>query len=152
MLQLLVVSHVQGYTESQNHRVVRIGMDLCGSSSLTPLPKQGHQEQAAQDLVQAGLEYLQRRRKTRWKTEENKCFHLLLTPEERPRAKTHQTIYPVIVKIFFLKDYSLKAHCKKRHFHYKKDTEMLDRVQRRAVKLVKSLEKKSYQEWIRELE
>ena len=27
-----------------------------------PLPKQGHPEQAAQDLVQAGLEYLQRRR------------------------------------------------------------------------------------------
>ena len=27
-----------------------------------PLPKQGHPEQAAQDLVQEGLEYLQRRR------------------------------------------------------------------------------------------
>ena len=27
-----------------------------------PLPKQGHPEQAAQDLVQAGLEYLERRR------------------------------------------------------------------------------------------
>jgi len=27
-----------------------------------PLPKQGHPEQAAQDCVQAGLEYLQRRR------------------------------------------------------------------------------------------
>jgi len=27
-----------------------------------PLPKQGHPEQAAQDRVQAGLEYLQRRR------------------------------------------------------------------------------------------
>ena len=27
-----------------------------------PLPKQGHPEQAAEDLVQAGLEYLQRRR------------------------------------------------------------------------------------------
>ena len=27
-----------------------------------PLPRQGHPEQAAQDCVQAGLEYLQRRR------------------------------------------------------------------------------------------
>jgi len=39
-----------------------IGRDLCGSSSPTPLPKQGHLEQAAQDRVQVGLEYLQRRR------------------------------------------------------------------------------------------
>jgi len=42
--------------------MVGVGRDLCGSSSPTPLPKQGHPEQAAQDLVQAGLEYLQRRR------------------------------------------------------------------------------------------
>jgi len=39
-----------------------VGRDLCGSSSPTPLPKQGHLQQAAQDRVQAGLEYLQRRR------------------------------------------------------------------------------------------
>jgi len=32
------------------------------SSSPTPLPKQGHLQQAAQDLVQVGLEYVQRRR------------------------------------------------------------------------------------------
>jgi len=49
-------------TESQNHRIVRVGRDLCESSSPAPLPKQGHLQQAAQDLVQAGLEYLQRRR------------------------------------------------------------------------------------------
>ena len=49
-------------TESQNHRMVGVGRDLCGSSSPTSLPKQGHLQQAAQDLVQAGLEYLQRRR------------------------------------------------------------------------------------------
>jgi len=47
---------------SQNHRMVGVGRDLCGSSSPTPLPKQGHLEQAAQDRVWAGLEYLQRRR------------------------------------------------------------------------------------------
>jgi len=39
-----------------------VGRDLCGSSSPTPLPKQGHPEKAAQDHVQVGLEYLQRRR------------------------------------------------------------------------------------------
>jgi len=49
-------------TESQNQRMLGTGRDLCGSSSPTPLLKQGHPEQAAQDLVQAGLEYLQGRR------------------------------------------------------------------------------------------
>jgi len=42
--------------------MVGVGRDLCGSSSPTPLPKQGCLQQAAQDLVQASLEYLQRRR------------------------------------------------------------------------------------------
>jgi len=50
------------FIESQNHRMLGVGRDLCGSSGPTPLPKQGHLQQAAQDLVQAGLEYLQRRR------------------------------------------------------------------------------------------
>jgi len=47
---------------SQNHRIVGVGRDLWGSSGPTPLPKQGHLEQAAQDLIQVGIEYLQRRR------------------------------------------------------------------------------------------
>ena len=51
-----------GKTESQNHRMVGVGRDLCGSSSPTLLLKQGHLQQAVEDLVQAGLEYLQRRR------------------------------------------------------------------------------------------
>jgi len=42
--------------------MVGVGRDLCGSSTPAPLPKQGHLQQAAQDLVQVGLEYLQRRR------------------------------------------------------------------------------------------
>jgi len=37
--------------------MVWVGRDLCGSSSPTPLPKQGHPEQAAQDHVQAGREW-----------------------------------------------------------------------------------------------
>jgi len=42
--------------------MVGVGRDLCGSSSPTLRLKQGHLQQAAQDLVQEGLEYLQRRR------------------------------------------------------------------------------------------
>jgi len=42
--------------------MVGVGRDLWGSSSPTPVPKQGHLQQAAQDLVQVGFEYVQRRR------------------------------------------------------------------------------------------
>ena len=47
---------------SQNHRMVGVERDLWGSSSPIPLPKQGDLQQAAQDVVQVGFEYLQRRR------------------------------------------------------------------------------------------
>ena len=50
------------HTQNHTHRMVGVGRDLCGSSSPTLLLKQGHLQQAAQDLVQAGLEHLQRRR------------------------------------------------------------------------------------------
>jgi len=63
LIDLVSRAHTQGnHAESQNHRMVGVGRDLCGSSHPTPLPKQGHLQQATQDLVQAGLEYLQRRR------------------------------------------------------------------------------------------
>jgi len=42
--------------------MVEVGRHLCGSSGPTPLPKQSHLDQVAQDLIQAGFEYLQRRR------------------------------------------------------------------------------------------
>ena len=60
-----IVEYFKNYdrvTESRNHRMVGVGRDLCGSSSPTLLPKQGHLQQAEQDLVQVGLGYLQRRR------------------------------------------------------------------------------------------
>jgi len=41
-------------SESQNHRIVGVGRDLCGSSSPTLLPKQGHLQQAAQDSLLLG--------------------------------------------------------------------------------------------------
>ena len=47
---------------TESHGMVGVGRDLCGSSSPTLLPKQRHLQQAAEDLVQVGLEYLQRRR------------------------------------------------------------------------------------------
>jgi len=56
---LALMSH-----QSQNHQTTEC-LRLEGTSGVTqsnPLPKQGHTEQAAQELVQEGLEYLQRRR------------------------------------------------------------------------------------------
>jgi len=53
-LMIILVDHPDS-TMSQNQRMFGVGRDLYGSSSPTPLPKQGHLEQAAQDLVQAGL-------------------------------------------------------------------------------------------------
>jgi len=50
------------HRRSQNHSMLGVGRDLCGSSSPTPLPKQGLLQQAVEDCVQAGLEYLQRQR------------------------------------------------------------------------------------------
>ena len=52
---------IHGITESQNHRRVRVGSDLWRTCSPTPLLKQGHLENVAEDLIQAGFEHLQRR-------------------------------------------------------------------------------------------
>ena len=46
-----------GRETSQKHRMFGVGRDLCGSPSPTPLPKQGHPEQAAQsDLSATGTD------------------------------------------------------------------------------------------------
>jgi len=47
----------------RSHRIpAQQGLEgASGDPPAQPLPKQGHPEQAAQDRVQAGLEYLQRR-------------------------------------------------------------------------------------------
>ena len=52
-------AHPGSITESQN---VRGWKGPLWVTQPNPLPKQGHPEQAAQDRVQAALEYLQRRR------------------------------------------------------------------------------------------
>jgi len=49
-------------SKGNNHRMVAVRRDLCGSPSPAPLQKQVHPERAARDLVQAGLEYLQSRK------------------------------------------------------------------------------------------
>jgi len=46
------LSNQMWFILSQNHRIAGVGRDLCGSSSPTLLPKQGHLQQAAQDLPQ----------------------------------------------------------------------------------------------------
>jgi len=46
----------KGLLPSHRIVVVGVGRDLCGSPSPTLLPKQGHLQQAVEDLVQAGLE------------------------------------------------------------------------------------------------
>jgi len=59
--------------------MVGVGRDLCGSPSPALLLKQGHLQQAAEDLVQVGLEYLQRRRLHNQRTTDKLKVYCLLT-------------------------------------------------------------------------
>lgn len=43
----------------QNHRMIKVGRDLWGSSGSTPLLRQGHLGQIAQDRVQMAFDFLQ---------------------------------------------------------------------------------------------
>ena len=43
--RVTVMVTLKRHIESQNHRIVGVGRDLCGSSSPTLLPKQGHLQQ-----------------------------------------------------------------------------------------------------------
>jgi len=47
------------FTESQNHKMVKVGMDLWRSSGPNHLLRQGHLELLPQERVQTALEYLQ---------------------------------------------------------------------------------------------
>ena len=55
----LIVTAVRA-TESQNHRMLGVRRDLCGSSSPTFLPKQGHLQQAAQDSLSRRVLHISR--------------------------------------------------------------------------------------------
>ena len=83
-----------------------VGRDLCGSSSPTPLGKQGHLEQAAQDHVQAGFEYLQRR---------------LPSPSGQPVPGLHypqsKEVLPHVQMELPLLHVSFPTFCN-RHFHF----------------------------------
>ena len=82
--------------------MVGVGKDLCGSSSPTPLPKQGHLQQAAQDLVQAGLEYLQRRRLHNLPGQPVPGLRHPQREEVLPHEKVWQEVLSFICKPFFL--------------------------------------------------
>ena len=72
---------------TQNHSMVGVGRNLHGSPSPTLLPKQGHLQQAAQDLVQVGLEYLQRRRLHSFPGQPVPGLHHLQREEVLPRVQ-----------------------------------------------------------------
>jgi len=76
-----------------------VGRDLCGSSSPTLLPKQGHLQQAAQDLVQMGLEYLQRRRLHNLPGQPVPVLHHPQREEVPPRVQTELPVLQFILNV-----------------------------------------------------
>jgi len=68
--------------------MVGVDRDLCGSSSPTPLLKHGCLQQAAKDLVQVGLECLQRRRIHNLSGQPVPMFNHLQSDEFLPHVQT----------------------------------------------------------------
>ena len=89
-------------TELQNHRTFGVRRDLCGSSSATLLPKQGHLQQAAQDFVQAGLEYLQRSRLHNLPGQPVPVLHHPQREEVLPHVQTERPVLQFVPLVFLL--------------------------------------------------
>jgi len=76
--------------------MVGVGRDLCGSSSPIPLSKQGRLQQAAQNLVQAGLEYLQRRRIHNLPGQPVPVLHHPQREEDLPHVQRELPVLPFV--------------------------------------------------------
>jgi len=71
--------------------MVRVGRDLCGSSSPTLLPKQGHLQQAAKDLVQGSAAKGQGKRLMKNQLHPRSCKEPTKSLHERQMTPKHVT-------------------------------------------------------------